>query len=103
MEITFSVPIARFIIVLVIQNTSLAEYFNSKQLLNSAVFFYEENHSQSNKMLYETTEAWSSLVSTVKYYLAVIGIIDLMHIVFAKRQMHSLTLQFVSEQTISFC
>lgn len=54
-------------------------------------------------MLCKTTEAWNSLVSTVKYYLAFIRIIDLMHIMFAKRQMHSLPLQFVSEQVTSFC
>lgn len=86
-----------------IQNTSLAGYFNSKQLLISVVFFYEENHSQRKKTLCETTEAWSSLVSTVKCHLVFIEIIDLMHIMFAKRQMHSLTLQFVSEQVTSFC
>ena len=81
----------------------MVEYFNSKQLLISAVFFYEENHSQSNKMLCETTEAWSSLASTVKRCLAFIERIDLMHIMFAKRQMHSLTLQFISEQVTPFC
>lgn len=49
-------------------------------------------------MLCETIKARSSLVSTVKFCLAFIEIIDLLHIMFAKRQTHSLKLQFVSEQ-----
>lgn len=43
---------------------------------------------QSNKTLSETTEIWSSLVSTVKSYLALTEIIYLMHIILSKRQMH---------------
>lgn len=69
-------------------------------LLISVVLFYEEQRSQSNKMLCETTEAWSSLVSPVKCHLAFIEIINLIHIKFAKKQIHSLVLQLVSEQII---